>query len=232
MKKAIIKQLLASPPPLEITLESEKIFGEGGFLRLHRSQFRHTHPSQHGSTEQISSYSYDIVRRKNMHATVMLLNLVSDGQSYICLRRSLRPALWREKLGTPAIASALPATPAWLWELPAGLLEEQEVGWEGIQRCASRETQEEVGLHIEPRSFERLGTALYSSPGIIAETLHFVTATVVLQEPLTTPQGDGSPVEALTQLLLLPLTQAEEVLQSGVITDMKTEVGIRRFIRQ
>src|SRR6185503_16515789 len=87
-----------------------------------------------------------------------------------------------------------PEPQASVWEVPAGLVEPEEKGAEGLRACAARETLEEVGIAVEPETFSALGPATWLSPGVIGEKIHYLEARVA-PDASGTPTMDGSAVE-------------------------------------
>jgi ADP-ribose pyrophosphatase len=141
------------------------------------------------------------------------------------LRSALRPPLaFRSTYALPIDDDAEPVQ----WEVPAGLVERAERGEEGLARCASRETLEEVGLEVAPERFARLGPAACLSPGVMAEKIYFLVAEV---DPAlrTTPTEDGSPVEERAAVRFVALSDALDACRDGRIADVKTETAIRRL---
>jgi len=114
------------------------------------------------------------------------------------------------------------------WEVPAGLVEPDERGEEGLRACAARETLEEVGLAVAPSAFEALGPPVALSPGVIGEKIYFLVADVDPSQR-GTPTEDGSPVEADARVRFVPLDDALAATRSGVVADVKTEVALRRL---
>lgn len=185
---------------------------EPGFLRLRRLRLK----NRVGDTPT-DEYTYDMVERPALDATVILLH---THQNEVCLRSSLRPPLHFRADPEPAV----------LWEVPAGLIEPEEFarGEAGIRNCAVREALEEAGARIEPSDLVPLGPPSWLSPGVIAERLHFFRAEVSRDE-MVTPTEDGSPVEAGGVIRWLPLTQALREAEEGRIGDVKSELGLRRL---
>jgi 8-oxo-dGTP pyrophosphatase MutT (NUDIX family) len=104
----------------------------------------------------------------------------------------------------------------WIWELPAG---SREAG-EALAACARRECEEEIGLR--PRRVRRL-TTLYPTPGFCDELMAFYHCT-----GLQAPRGPAAkdPDEDL-EPRVFSLREANALVRSGVIIDMKTVVGLR-----
>lgn len=100
-----------------------------------------------------------------------------------------------------------------LVEIPAGTLEPNE---EPI-RTAARELTEETGYTaktIEPM------TTIFSSPGILQETLHLFVATGLV--PGETDLEDGEDI----QLLILTWDEIRKMIAAGEIRDAKTLVAL------
>ncbi|MEZ4287330.1 MAG: NUDIX hydrolase [Polyangiales bacterium] len=193
-----------------------------GFLRLRRVRLINTNPDG----VQGNEYRYDVVERPWLDAVVIVLYANVDGEVLVCMRASLRPPLaFRSNCSTPEPADDETV----IWEVPAGLIEADEVGDEGIARCASRETLEEAGFTVSPQSFSTLGEPTYLCPGVIPERLYFMCAEV---DPSTRgePTEDGSEVEAGAEVRMVPLRQLAQAIDEGVICDAKTEVAIRRLM--
>jgi ADP-ribose pyrophosphatase len=113
-----------------------------------------------------------------------------------------------------------------LWELPAGLIEPDEAG-DAVRQTAARETEEETGYAVAPEAFEALGPAVFLTPGLCAEKIHFVHASV---DPAARGASTSSEaVERLSELAWTPLSEALARASLGEIQDCKTELGLRRL---
>ncbi len=192
-----------------------------GFLRVKRLVLRNRYPD---GTES-APYRYDLVEREATDAVVLALHATVDGAPAICLRSSLRPPLrFRPGYRLPIPAELEPV----IWELPAGLVEPDEHGPDGLARCAARETLEETGLDVAAERFRALGPAVYLTPGVIAEKIHFLAAEV---DPSLrgAPTLDGSPVEEHAVVRFVPLAEALAACADGRVADAKTEIGVRRL---
>lgn len=204
---------------------SSELRGDTGFLRLRRVTLQNRRPDGNLSR----AYRYDIVERDAMDAVAIVL--VAKGPARdelrVCLRSALRPPLaFRTGYTLPlAEPSAAPV----VWEVPAGLVEPEERGEVGLQRCASRETKEETGFEVEASAFAALGPAVVLSPGVLAEKVHFLVA-LVDQDRAGTPTEDGSPVESDAVICFVPLSAALRAVRDGRIADVKTEVALRRLV--
>jgi ADP-ribose pyrophosphatase len=102
-----------------------------------------------------------------------------------------------------------------LWELPAGSVDEGETP----EAAATRECHEEIGQ--VPETIVRLA-ALLPTPGYCDEEMIFYRVS-----GLSTPDHDAEPdededIEART----FELRDAREMVRRGEITDMKTVVGL------
>ncbi len=105
-----------------------------------------------------------------------------------------------------------------LIELPAGVLEKGEQG----AACAQRELQEETGYRAE--KIILLG-GFYSTPGFCTEYLHLFVALGLTADPLEADEDEA------IDLLVLPLSKAEEMIETGEICDAKTIAGIQRYAK-
>ena len=102
-----------------------------------------------------------------------------------------------------------------LWELPAGSVDEGETPEQG----ARRECHEEIGLL--PETIVRLA-ALYPTPGYCDEEMIFFRASG-LEKPATQAHVDeDEDIEART----FELREAREMVRRGEIVDMKTVVAL------
>jgi len=212
---------LGPPPRVRVELAEDRTAAarcDDGFLRLRRLTLRNHYPDGTGSRE----YAYDVVERDAMDAVGIVLEAPGPR---VCLRSALRPPLaFRDAHAVPVPDGAPPV----LWEIPAGLVEPDERGEEGIRLCAARETLEEVGLEVPPERFSVLGHAAYLSPGVLAEKVHFVVAAV---DPSAAgpPAADGSAVEEHAEVRWVPVAEALEATRDGRVIDVKSEVAIRRL---
>jgi ADP-ribose pyrophosphatase len=189
-----------------------------GFLRLRRLTLKNRYPDGAES----APYAYDLVERDALDAVAIVL-FTREGE--VCLRSALRPPLaFRSSYAIPIAERTGPV----LWEVPAGLVEPDERGEDGLRRCCARETLEEVGLELGPEAFERLGPAACLSPGVLAEKLHYFAACVV-PSLARTPTEDGSPVEERAEVRFIPIAEALRACRDGRIGDVKTETAIRRL---
>jgi len=190
---------------------------EDAYLSLHRLRLRNRHEDGRVGQE----YGYDAVLRRWMDAVALILVGRADGRESICLRSCIRPPL----LLRPGEGEA----PGFLWELPAGLLEDGEDGAEGILRRAAAEALEETGYAVAPGDFRLLPGAPFVSPGVLPERLWFAVARIDRPDAEATPAGDGSEVEGMSRIWWVPVDEALRMCDRGELEDMKTELGLRRF---
>ncbi len=210
---------------VDVEHESELGRAPEAFLHLQRLQLRNRTKDKAGPL-----YAYDCVARHTLDAVVIVLLDGSGSETTICLRKSMRPPLLvRERYRLPLEDAQVYRAHPFLWEIPAGLIEPDEIGEIGVARSAARETLEEVGAVVDPQSFQALGPALFLSPGMIAEKLHFRVAYVNATN-LQSPTTDGSPVEEYSLTTFVPLADALSMCESGQLEDIKTEVAIRRAV--
>jgi ADP-ribose pyrophosphatase len=107
------------------------------------------------------------------------------------------------------------AVNAWLWELPAGSVDEGETP----EQAAARECHEEIGKL--PSTVIRL-SALYPTPGYCDEEMIFFRASS-LEEPADAAALDE---DEDIQTREFDLRDARDMVRRGEIVDMKTIVGL------
>ena len=213
---------LPKPRQIRIRVVEEKVLATGGFLTLRRTKLQ----NHYSRTQRSSAYAYDFVERSALDAVAIVLEKRVRGRSYLCVRSSLRPPLMmRPRYAIPLRERTGVAVQ---WEVPAGLVEEIERGVLGLQRCAARETEEEVGFRLSPKRFAMLGHGVTLSPGVIGEKIYFLHAELS-DDAIEAPAGDGSAVEENAQVLFVPLDEALRAVDGGRIADVKTEIAIRRL---
>lgn len=212
-------------PPPRVRIEevvADRSAVERPFLRLRHAVLRNHYAD--GTRSQ--DYHYDLVERAAIDAVGIVLWADTPEGPTICLRAGLRPPLaFRSRYALP-IAEPDPA--AMIWEIPAGLVEPDEHGAEGLRACAARETMEETGIHVDPEAFGALGPAVALSPGVIGEKLHFLEARVGA-DAHGTPTMDGSAVEERGEVRFVLLSEALAAVGDGRIADAKTEIALRRL---
>jgi len=204
-----------------LVIDSDERAGEGGFLAIRRLRLRNRRPD--GSTSR--GYICDfIVRPYGQDAVVVA---IFDAQRRVLVRECLRPAI---HLGRDPGKAPLPEPPPGLLltELVAGIIEEGDHGEAGLRERAAAEVAEEAGFVVDPARVILLGKGLLPSPGSMVEKFHF---TAVEVDPATQQvlEGDGSPMEEGSTTRWLPLDEAIAMCVRGEITDLKTELGLRRL---
>ena len=105
------------------------------------------------------------------------------------------------------------ATDGWLWEVPAGRLEDKE---EPLI-TAQRELVEEVGLLAQ--QWQVLGS-IFPSPGICDERIH-----LFLADGLSSVPTAHEPTEFI-EIHWVSLNEAVDWIQTGKITDAKTIIAL------
>lgn len=103
----------------------------------------------------------------------------------------------------------------WIWELPAGSLDEGETPARG----ARRECAEEVGWH--PRTLVRLG-AYYPTPGFCDEKLTFYACRDLVRPTRPVHHDPDEQIEAL----VVSLEEAWRMVERGDVVDLKTVAGL------
>ena len=104
----------------------------------------------------------------------------------------------------------------WLWELPAGNVEEGEEP----EAAARRECHEEIGL--VPQALIRLGT-FHPVPGYCDEEMVFFKATSLETPAEEAKKDEDEDIEVKT----FTIGEARDMIRRGEISDMKTLVGLR-----
>ncbi len=107
------------------------------------------------------------------------------------------------------------AAGGWIWELPAGRRNPDESPFE----TGRRELIEEAGLRAE--EWIELGP-MYSSPGIFDEVIHLWLARGLSEAATDHEAGE------VIEIHRLPLSQALDWCDDGIIADSKTLVGLYR----
>ena len=193
----------------ELEVLGDERVGQGGFLHVRRLRLRLV--GTDGTKTREGMWDY-VERPIGLDAVVVALWRNRKGPE-VLLRHGLRVPL---QFGRPEKRPLLGA------ELVAGILEPGDQ----VEPRAIAEAMEEAGLRID--QVERLGPPLFPSPGMCAELFHFVAAEVPDQVPVL-PVGDGSPFEEGARVEWVGLDDALRRCALGEITDMKTEIGLRRL---
>jgi ADP-ribose pyrophosphatase len=198
----------------------EQRLAEGGFLSIRRLRLRLRRADGTLTKEGV----YDFVERPmGLDAAVVALwHRDPAGVVQVLVRRGLRVPI---DFGRPD-ADRMPHR---FTELVAGILEEGEHGEAALRKRAAAEALEEAGLDVDADSVTRLGPPMFPTPGLFAELFHFVACEVRDPSAARVPEGDGSPFEEGASLAWLPLEDALGACARGEITDLKTELALRRL---
>jgi 8-oxo-dGTP pyrophosphatase MutT (NUDIX family) len=105
------------------------------------------------------------------------------------------------------------ASGGWLWELPAGKLEQHEPP----ASTAARELEEEAGL--QAADWTKLGEML-TTPGFCDEIIHLYFARALTEVPSHPGKHE------LIEVHWLPLPDAVAQVRGGTIRDAKTMLGL------
>jgi 8-oxo-dGTP pyrophosphatase MutT (NUDIX family) len=135
----------------------------------------------------------EIIRHPGGAAVVAL-----DTDDRICLLRQFRHAVG-----------------GWVWELPAGKIDNREPPLE----TARRELEEEAGMAAA--SWRPLGDYL-SSPGVFTEVVHLFLATQLTPLPARPEEHE------VFEVHWLPFTDVLRMADSGELRDGKSLVGVYR----
>ena len=103
----------------------------------------------------------------------------------------------------------------WLWELPAGSVDEGETP----EEAARRECHEEIGQL--PDTVVRLA-AMYPTPGYCDEEMVFFRVSTLEEPTEAAALDEDEDIEAKT----FELREAREMVRRGEIVDMKTVVAL------
>ncbi|APR83564.1 ADP-ribose pyrophosphatase [Minicystis rosea] len=194
-----------------------------GFLRMRRTIMRVAYADGTHS----EPFEYDAIGRSRLDAVVIAAHYRGeDGRRRVILRSALRPPVALRKMEVSPIPER--DTLGALWELPAGLVEEDERSPEGLLHCAARELMEEVGVDIPPTMMCPLGPSAFPAPGIIGER-HFFFHVEIDPAQIRVPTEDGSPLERQARVVAVLLDEAIALTRTGEIEDEKTELALRRL---
>jgi ADP-ribose pyrophosphatase len=200
----------------------DRVVGQGGFLTIRRLRLRLLRDDGSRTGEGV----YDFVERPmGLDAVVLALWCRrADGGVDVLVRDGLRVPMHfgRGKKEGP---------PARFTELVAGILETGEEDDASLRRRAVAEAHEEAGLTIDGARLQLLGAATYPTPGMCAEQFRLAACEVdpSARAAMVTPPLDGSPFEEGALLRWIDLERAIAACVDGEISDMKTEVALRRL---
>ena len=214
------------PMDIEIVEDlSAQTPSDKGYLKVRRLKLR----TRYADGTLSEPYRYDVVDRAALDAVVVVMwspRAEAPGDPLVCVRRQLRPPLMLRRGRELVVPDPRPDVE--LWELPAGLIEADERGEEGVLECARRETEEETGFALPRSEFARLGAAVFLSPGMCAEKIHAVKVRVPDPKMVVVAKGDGV-VEAGATVAWWPLSECLARAADGTIEDAKTELALRRL---
>jgi ADP-ribose pyrophosphatase len=208
----------------DFIIDSDERVGEGGFLALRRLRMRNRRTDGSASAPYVCDA---VVRPYGQDAVVVAIYARTPRGTEILVRECMRPVLplVREAARAPIDE---PRYGMFLTELVAGIVEEGDRGEAGLRRRAVAEVHEEAGFVVAPGAVTLLGAGMLPSPGCLAEKYYFAAVEVDprTQQPL---EGDGSPMEEGATTRWLPLDEALAACTRGDISDLKTELGLRRL---
>lgn len=194
----------------------------GGFLRIRRLMLRNVYAD--GSKS--APYPCDVMSRAHVDAVAMVL-FDRGPDLRVMLKDGIRPAVYLRKDKAVEHGEARP----WLRviEIAAGMLEAADRGEGGIERRAAAEAREECGVAVDPADVLPLGGAMFPSPGVTDERVHFRAVPVPIDAAHAAPSGDGSPMEQGTRPVVMTMDDAIAACRGGDIPDMKTEIALLRL---
>lgn len=195
-----------------------------GFLQVRRLMLRNEFDDGTFS----DPYACDIVSRRYVDAVAVVLfdrEGGDDTKVRVALRKGFRPPVaLRKELNLPHEERDVLD----LAEIVAGVLEDEDSIPGGVEIRAAAECVEEAGVVVAPEDVRPLGGGLFPTPGVSDERVLFRHVEADLDDR-GEPEGDGSPMEAGQEVILLSVREAIRRCRSGEIPDMKTEVALLRL---
>lgn len=213
--------ILPLPPDIGLEVLEEKV-SEGFFFKSKESTSIFHYPD--GSASEKTTIG-SVIRHRH-DCVVILAHFPLGEETGLFLRSAIRPPLAFRDYKESGVREGQGIHNA--WELPAGLVDEDEVGLDGLRKAAARELLEEVGMDVHPNFFTFLGKRTFSCPGQVAERLFFLEVTVD-PKAVGVPCEDGSPFEKGGEVIMVKLSDALKAVKAGEIIDAKTEIGLRRL---
>lgn len=230
-----LSKKLPRPPHFDIEVIEDQS-SRPGFLKRVSRRMRLIRPAATGTAATgpkavgataigTKEFVYDEVDRSALDAVVVVPHFVDEGERYVVLRSAVRPpVVLRQDERSP-----FPEPPnRALWEVPAGLVEANEVSPQGIRQAALREMLEEVGFSAIEEQLFTLGPATFPCPGVVAERQYFFHV-MVRPDEQKTPSLDGSPLEEAGEVIAVLLSEALSQARAGGLADAKTELALRRL---
>lgn len=197
-----------------------------GFLRVRRFMLRN-----HYADGRVSRpYACDVVSRRRVDAVaVVLWHKDERGRIQVHYREGTRAPVWLRRKKQDELPCPDPGPYDLLGEIVAGVLEEDDVGREGILRRGAIEAKEEAGYQVDTARVRELGQGgLFPTPGVTDEKVYLVAAEV---DPGVrgAAEGDGSVHEEGTRLVIRELRETIRACRRGELPDAKTELGVLRL---
>jgi 8-oxo-dGTP pyrophosphatase MutT (NUDIX family) len=201
-----------------------------GFLGINRRRVKISYPQTCPTPEEDRIMTVDSVVRKSNDAVAVVPYFTLNQKTYVYLRSCIRPAaMLRDYLNDSGREQD--DVKYGFWEIPAGLIDENEMGLSGCVDAAIRELHEEVGILVDCNDIDLLGPRYFSSAGMCAERIWFFSAKV---NPLSReiPDEDGSALEVGGEVIEVLLTDALDAIEHEEILDAKTQMGLMRLAKK
>lgn len=211
---------------VDLEIEGDTVEGiEGGFMAVRRLRLRNVRDDGSRSRQYVCDF---LVRPKGIDAVVVAVYHRDGDRVRVLLREGLRPVLAK---GREPSRLPIPDTRAYLTftEVPAGIVEVEDHGEQGVRQRAAIEVEEETGFSVSLEAVRMLGAGSFPSPGSMPEKF-WLTAVEVAEPGQQQPaQGDGSPMEEGSTTRWMDLDDAIVACVEGHIEDAKTELALRRL---
>ena len=183
----------------------------------------HVEYDEGGSGEKL----IDAVSRNNLDAVGIVAYEREDGDAYVQLVSCIRPALLSRAYASTKRSPH--CNPALQWEIPAGIVERNEVGLDGVLRTSARELREEVGFETRSSQHKMFGNGefgsfFFPSVGISGERIYMTHVDVTGMEPKKRT-GDGTVLERGSVPVMVSLRVLLKAIEKGKIVDGKTIIG-------
>ncbi|EJC73221.1 MULTISPECIES: NUDIX domain-containing protein [Rhizobium] len=178
-------------PKSRVKIVSEETLSNG-WTRL--SSYLLDYIDRRGATQQL--------KREVYHRTPAACVLLYDPKrDLVVLVRQFR------------LAVHLNGDPAWIIEVPAGLLDDDHP-----EQAIRREAMEETGYQLRDARFL---FKCYTSPGAFAEVVHFFVSVIDIADRVAEGGGLDEEHEDI-EVLEIPLDEAARMIETGEIFDAKT----------
>ncbi len=181
--------------------------------------------NEYGGGRESPEYNCESVHRRGTDGVAICIYRRSGKATELLLKECIRPPMFirAERVG------AKRPNPPLLLEVVAGSREPSDKTPADLRKRAVEEIFEEAGIRVPPSRVQKLGPPVFTSPGGLSEEVH-IYACDVTGFPQKGAQVDGAhPLEMHAPLHWLPVSRALGWIDSGKITDAKTEIAIRRF---